>query len=62
MLDLLVAAEATTVVLLALLLRSCTNPALLGVSLNNILSFNASLASRHCGGWTLLEKSLGAIA
>ncbi|ATY62301.1 ATP-binding cassette [Cordyceps militaris] len=37
MLDLLVAAEATTVVLLALLLRSCTNPALLGVSLNNIL-------------------------
>ncbi len=36
-LDLIVAAEATIVVLLALLLRSSTNPALLGVSLNNIL-------------------------
>lgn len=36
-LDLIVAAEATIVVLLALLLRSSTNPSLLGVSLNNIL-------------------------
>lgn len=36
-LDLIVAAEATIVVLLALMLRSSTNPALLGVSLNNIL-------------------------
>lgn len=36
-LDLIVAAEATIVVLLALLLRSSTKPALLGVSLNNIL-------------------------
>ncbi|TQV95962.1 ABC transporter [Cordyceps javanica] len=60
-LDLIVAAEATIVVLLALLLRSSTNPALLGVSLNNILSFNASLAS-VIGGWTLFETSLGAIA
>ncbi|KAJ6788261.1 hypothetical protein PWT90_02398 [Aphanocladium album] len=60
-LDLIVAAEATIVVLLALLLRSSTNPALLGVSLNNILSFNGSLAS-VIGGWTLFETSLGAIA
>ncbi|OAA63926.1 ABC transporter, transmembrane domain, type 1 [Cordyceps fumosorosea ARSEF 2679] len=60
-LDLIVAAEAAIVVLLGLLLKSSTNPALLGVSLNNILSFNASLAS-VIGGWTLFETSLGAIS
>ncbi|KYK57921.1 hypothetical protein DCS_04934 [Drechmeria coniospora] len=60
-LDLIVAAEATIVVALAIGIRSQTNAALLGVSLNNILSFNSSLAS-VIGGWTLLETSLGSIA
>ncbi|KAM3512449.1 hypothetical protein MY11210_003939 [Beauveria gryllotalpidicola] len=59
-LDFIVGAEATIVMLLALLLRSSTNPALLGVSLDNILSFNASLVS-VIGGWTLFKTSLGAL-
>ncbi|KAG0653052.1 abc multidrug transporter B [Hyphodiscus hymeniophilus] len=60
-LDLLIAAMAVLAVALALSLRKFTSPGLLGVSMNNILSFNVSL-SQFMTGWTLLETSLGAIA
>lgn len=60
-LDLIVAAEAVLVVGLALGLRSSTSPGLLGVSMNNVLSFNSHLASL-VEGWTQLETSLGSIA
>ncbi|KAI0881278.1 ABC transporter [Annulohypoxylon maeteangense] len=60
-LDLIVAAEAVLVVGLALGLRSSTSPGLLGVSMNNVLSFNSHLASLVTG-WTQLETSLGSIA
>ncbi|KAI1384393.1 ABC transporter [Hypoxylon trugodes] len=61
-LDLIVAAEAVLVVGLAVGLRgSSTSPGSLGVSMNNILSFNAYLASLVTG-WTQLETSLGSIA
>ncbi|EGX89249.1 ATP-binding cassette transporter, putative [Cordyceps militaris CM01] len=60
-LDLIVAAEAVLVVGLAVGIRGSTSPGLLGVSLNNVLSFSASL-SNFLGGWTMLETSLGSIA
>ncbi|KAI1100526.1 ABC transporter [Jackrogersella minutella] len=61
-LDLIVAAEATLVVGLAVGLRgSSTSPGALGVSMNNVLSFNMYLAS-FVTGWTQLETSLGSIA
>ncbi|KAI1348977.1 ABC transporter [Xylaria sp. FL0043] len=60
-LDLIVGAEAVLVVGLALGLRHTTSPGLLGVSLNNILSFNVALSSL-VSGWTVLETSLGSIA
>ncbi|KAI0814150.1 ABC transporter [Xylaria sp. FL0064] len=60
-LDLIVGAEAVLVVSLALGLRHTTSPGLLGVSLNNILSFNVALSSL-VSGWTVLETSLGSIA
>ncbi|KAI1128414.1 ABC transporter [Nemania abortiva] len=60
-LDLIVGAEAVLVVGLALGLRHTTSPGLLGVSLNNVLSFNVALSSL-VSGWTVLETSLGSIA
>ncbi|OJK04669.1 hypothetical protein ASPACDRAFT_1892879 [Aspergillus aculeatus ATCC 16872] len=60
-LDLIVAAEAVLLVSLAVNLRAATSIGLLGVSLNNILSFNQSLSSLITG-WTQLEISLGSIA
>ncbi|RAK73686.1 putative ATP-binding cassette transporter [Aspergillus fijiensis CBS 313.89] len=60
-LDLIVAAEAVLLVSLAVNLRATTSIGLLGVSLNNILSFNQSLSSLITG-WTQLEISLGSIA
>ncbi|PYI23686.1 putative ATP-binding cassette transporter [Aspergillus violaceofuscus CBS 115571] len=60
-LDLIVAAEAVLLVSLAVNLRAATSIGLLGVSLNNILSFNQSLSSL-IAGWTQLEISLGSIA
>ncbi|RDW69795.1 hypothetical protein BP6252_08815 [Coleophoma cylindrospora] len=60
-LNLIVAAMAVIVVALAMNLRASTSPGLLGVSLNNILSFNSTL-SMFVNGWTVLETSLGAIA
>lgn len=60
-LDLIVAAEAVLVVGLAVGIRGSTNPGLLGVSLNNVLSFSAAL-SNFLSGWTMLETSLGSIA
>ncbi|PWY72973.1 multidrug resistance-associated protein [Aspergillus heteromorphus CBS 117.55] len=60
-LDLIVASEAVVLVCLAVFLRHSTNVGLLGVSLNNILSFNASLSSL-ISGWTQLEISLGSIS
>ncbi|PYH49541.1 putative ATP-binding cassette transporter [Aspergillus saccharolyticus JOP 1030-1] len=60
-LDLIVAAEAILLVSLAVQLRASTSIGLLGVSLNNILSFNQSLSSLITG-WTQLEISLGSIA
>lgn len=60
-LDLIVAAEAVLVVGLAVGIRGSTSAGLLGVSLNNVLSFSAAL-SNFLGGWTTLETSLGSIA
>ncbi|RDW80919.1 hypothetical protein BP5796_05617 [Coleophoma crateriformis] len=60
-LNLIVAAMAVIVVALAMNLRASTSPGLLGISLNNILSFNSTL-SMFVNGWTVLETSLGAIA
>ncbi|KAI5195395.1 putative ABC transporter [Aureobasidium subglaciale] len=60
-LDLLVTALAITVVALAVNLRTTTNAGLLGIALNNILSFNKALSS-VVTSWTSLETSLGAIA
>jgi ATP-binding cassette subfamily C (CFTR/MRP) protein 1 len=57
----MVTALAVTVVALAMELRSTTSAGLLGVALNNILSFNKSLSSLVTS-WTSLETSLGAIA
>ncbi|KAL5325572.1 hypothetical protein ACEPPN_006700 [Leptodophora sp. 'Broadleaf-Isolate-01'] len=52
---------AVTVVILAINLRHWTSAGLLGVAMNNLLSFNLSL-SAVLSGWTTLETSLGAIA
>ncbi|KAE8421986.1 hypothetical protein BDV36DRAFT_291799 [Aspergillus pseudocaelatus] len=60
-LDLLVTALAVLVVALAIEMRSTTSGGLIGVSLNNVLSFNQSL-STFVTAWTSLETSLGAIA
>ncbi|MCJ1371071.1 hypothetical protein MMC20_002286 [Loxospora ochrophaea] len=59
-LDLIVAALAIVVMALAVKLRNTTDPGLLGLSLNNILSFNETL-SLLLQYWTQLEVSLGAI-
>ncbi|MCJ1281127.1 hypothetical protein MMC26_000445 [Xylographa opegraphella] len=59
-LDLIVAALAIVVMTLAVKLRSSTDPGSLGLSLNNILSFNETL-SLLLQFWTQLEVSLGAI-
>ncbi|KAE8149908.1 P-loop containing nucleoside triphosphate hydrolase protein [Aspergillus avenaceus] len=56
-LDLIVAAEAVTVVSLAVSLRHATSVGLLGISLNSILGILSSLIS----GWAQLEISLGSI-
>lgn len=60
-LDLIVAAIATSVVALAVLIRSSAQPASLGLSLSNILNMNETLAML-LQFWTQLEVSLGAIA
>ncbi|KAE8152270.1 putative multidrug resistance protein [Aspergillus avenaceus] len=60
-LDLMVAALAVIVMTLAMELRSTTSGGLIGVALNNVLSFNQSL-STFVTAWTSLETSLGAIA
>ncbi|KIW26309.1 uncharacterized protein PV07_09410 [Cladophialophora immunda] len=60
-LDLVIAALALIVMTLAVSLRTSTNPGSLGLSLNNILSFN-DILSFLLQYWTLLEISLGSIA
>ncbi|MCJ1311899.1 hypothetical protein MMC25_005572 [Agyrium rufum] len=60
-LDLMVAAMGVIVIALAVQLRASTNAGLLGIALNNILSFNGTL-SQLVNYWTELETSLGAIA
>ena len=60
-LQLLVGAMAVVVVSLATSLRSTSNGGLLGISLNAVLAFQASLQGLITS-WTLLETSLGAIA
>ncbi|KAJ5401745.1 ABC transporter integral membrane type 1 [Penicillium crustosum] len=60
-LDIVVMALATVVVMLAVMLRNSTDSSLLGVALNNILGFN-QLLSYFITSWTNLETSLGAIA
>ena len=61
MLDLIIAALAVIVVSLAINLRSTTSAGLIGIALNNVLTFNQSL-SHLVDFWTQLETSLGAIA
>ncbi|KAE8369715.1 hypothetical protein BDV27DRAFT_152796 [Aspergillus caelatus] len=53
--------QIVLVVALAIEMRSTTSGGLIGVSLNNVLSFNQSL-STFVTAWTSLETSLGAIA
>ena len=60
-LDLIVSALAVVVIALAVSLRSSTSPGLLGIALNNIITFNMCL-SQLVTSWTQLETSLGAIA
>lgn len=60
-LDLIVLALAVIVVTMAMELGGTTSGGLLGVALNNILSFNQAL-SVLVTSWTSLETSLGAIA
>ncbi|KAF5875138.1 putative abc multidrug protein [Botrytis fragariae] len=60
-LDLVVAALAIIVIALAIKLRKSTDPGSLGLSLNNVLSFNETL-SFLLQYWTQLEVSLGAIS
>ncbi|EXJ53577.1 uncharacterized protein A1O5_13144 [Cladophialophora psammophila CBS 110553] len=60
-LDLVIAALAMIVMILAVSLRTSTNPGSLSLSLNNILSFN-DILSLLLQYWTQLEISLGSIA
>lgn len=60
-LDLIVAALAVAVMTLAVKLRKSTDPGSLGLALNNVLSFNETLAIL-LQYWTQLEVSLGAIS
>ena len=60
-LDLIVAALAVIVITLAVKLRSSTSAGLIGIALNNVLTFNQVLSSL-VNYWTQLETSLGAIA
>ena len=60
-LDLMIAALAIIVVALAVQLRSSTSAGLIGIALNNVLTFNQGL-SNLVNYWTQLETSLGAIA
>lgn len=60
-LDLMVAVLAVIVVSLAVTLRNSTSAGSLGVALNNVLGFTASL-THLVTFWTQLETSLGAIA
>ncbi|KAF7953040.1 hypothetical protein EAE96_006261 [Botrytis aclada] len=60
-LDLVVAALAIIVIALSIKLRKSTDPGSLGLSLNNVLSFNETL-SFLLQYWTQLEVSLGAIS
>lgn len=60
-LDLLVAALAIVLTSLAVFVASKTSSGAIGVSLVNLLSFNATL-SLLVTNWTQLETSLGAIA
>jgi ATP-binding cassette subfamily C (CFTR/MRP) protein 1 len=59
-LDLIVAIMAVIVMALATQLRSTTSAGAIGIALNSILGFNASL-SNLVDVWTQLETSLGAI-
>lgn len=60
-LDLIVLALAVIVMTMAIELGGTTSGGLLGITLNNILSFNQAL-SVLVTSWTSLETSLGAIA
>ena len=60
-LDLLVAAIATILMVIIVLLRHKINPGQVGLGLVNIMSFNDSL-SMLIKMWTLTETSIGAIA
>lgn len=60
-LDLIVGALAVIVITLAITLRSSGNAALLGIALNNVLSFT-SVLNVLVTFWTELETSLGAIS
>ena len=59
-LDLIVATIAVIVTTLAINLRSSVDPGLLGIALNNILSFSRIL-TLLIDAWTNLETSLGAV-
>ncbi|MCJ1247806.1 hypothetical protein MMC30_005021 [Trapelia coarctata] len=52
---------AVVVLALAVNLRGSTSPGLLGIAINNIVSFSFTL-SAFVTGWTMPETSLGAIA
>lgn len=60
-LQLLVGIMAVVVVALAVNLKDTTSPALLGVSLSSVVTFNGSLGTLMMF-WTMLETSLGVIA
>ncbi|PLB43601.1 P-loop containing nucleoside triphosphate hydrolase protein [Aspergillus steynii IBT 23096] len=60
-LDLMVAAMATILMVLVVKLRSQFAPQFVGLALLNVTSFNESLAL-IIKGWTMLETSFGAIA
>lgn len=60
-LDLIVAGLAIVVITMAVKLRGSTDPGSLGLSLNNVLSFN-DILTVLLQFWTQLEVSLGAIA
>jgi ATP-binding cassette subfamily C (CFTR/MRP) protein 1 len=60
-LDLFVAGLAILVLLLAVSLRNTASGGQIGIALNVVLTFNATL-SQMIESWTILETSLGAIA
>jgi ATP-binding cassette, subfamily C (CFTR/MRP), member 1 len=60
-LDLIVAALATILVIIVVTLRHEISPSLVGLGLLNVISFNSSLTNL-VRSWTTMETSIGAIA